>query len=1005
MITKKIAKTGMKGRKRATLLLSTVLSLTFLFIVIATTLQTSITKTKEDKRLLTYGNFEAAYMLDDGNAYNVLSKDPSLFLATSRLVASTDNCGYIGTINDNIKAISNFSLTEGNYPSNDDEILIESNIANSLGLNNATGNTVTLQMYTPIVDISSDDYVRDMTKKLAPDYNPEDSGYYNSPVKTYVHHTVESEFKDNARITFDSQYIIVFLANESVPTPEDIIKNGLLFSQSVTITKDFTISGVIKSYSGNWDCGNFARPSSFITESAADTFLSYLNTTSLTDNLRDYTYKSNIFINKDHNGKVYDEYKEQFLTDEQIASLSTSDIPFRRNTFSYPVLAKNAENSLTFMIIGIIFIASACAIFQIFLTQMKKRSRKLALLKSIGTTNGQIFAILLWEGLYELLICLPIGTIAGLFLAYITTHIMNSFFGLSVSFYIDIPVFLSALATGCIALFAGMAIPMIIAVRTPLIGAINIKKKKKPVSARKIIGSSSKKHTLTFSYITRQHNKMNRTSRILSLSLSLVIICIMLFCSYLSYNCFESYRNDNIRTGMPSYELRTNHGLTLTSLSAIKKDIESIDSSITANYYKYGEHAYFTYNKINDSEMFNAYKNSVANSDNYSDYIGVVPDAEYQGQVIQEDTSMIDNSIVTCIYSIDPSTTLYDRIKSHINSGSVNDSDFAAGNSVILMLPLYNNDSFSYDGRYKNLWNTDNTLKPNDSITLSTRIESATAENLPIAYTTLQDIRVDGIIYYFPNDGLWPFSSDMYSPSNGVKIISGINLANHLYPQMATNPVGEQMSEEEFEKFFFSQCPYAYGNSVIDIYMDASSDNSAVESSLFTVASEYGLTLINYNEQIWSEYYKSLNNSFLIILMGISATAIAFIILANINMSAFEQERKRIGILQSMGITKKEFALTYVKQGLTDSFISLIIVHIVMFTIILIGDIMSLTGEHIALTQYIYDMFKYALNSYPWVIHVILCLLYIGITIFISYLPVRKLKKYSPIENINSNER
>lgn len=106
MITKKIAKNGMKGRKRATILLSAVLSLTFLFIVIATTLQTSITKTKEDKRLLTYGNFEAAYMSDDGHAYATLSKEDSLSLAISRNVASSDNCGVVGTINDDIKKIS-----------------------------------------------------------------------------------------------------------------------------------------------------------------------------------------------------------------------------------------------------------------------------------------------------------------------------------------------------------------------------------------------------------------------------------------------------------------------------------------------------------------------------------------------------------------------------------------------------------------------------------------------------------------------------------------------------------------------------------------------------------------------------------------------------------------------------------------------------------------------------------------------------------------------------------
>ena len=58
-----------------------------------------------------------------------------------------------------------------------------------------------------------------------------------------------------------------------------------------------------------------------------------------------------------------------------------------------------------------------------------------------------------------------------------------------------------------------------------------------------------------------------------------------------------------------------------------------------------------------------------------------------------------------------------------------------------------------------------------------------------------------------------------------------------LYPQMATDPVGNELSLSQFEKFFLKQCPYAYGNSVINIYMNSSADNSMIESSLFTIAS------------------------------------------------------------------------------------------------------------------------------------------------------------------------
>src|SRR5699024_4645019 len=63
---------------------------------------------------------------------------------------------------------------------------------------------------------------------------------------------------------------------------------------------------------------------------------------------------------------------------------------FRKNTFSYPDDKGSTEYVLALTIIAVIFIATALAIFQIFLTQMKRRSRKIVLLKSIGATKTQV---------------------------------------------------------------------------------------------------------------------------------------------------------------------------------------------------------------------------------------------------------------------------------------------------------------------------------------------------------------------------------------------------------------------------------------------------------------------------------------------------------------------------------------------------------------------------------------------------------------------------------------
>ena len=62
---RKIAISGMKGRKKDTFLLSFVVLLSFLFIVIATVFYSSSERTKNIQRMNMFGTWQASYLNGD----------------------------------------------------------------------------------------------------------------------------------------------------------------------------------------------------------------------------------------------------------------------------------------------------------------------------------------------------------------------------------------------------------------------------------------------------------------------------------------------------------------------------------------------------------------------------------------------------------------------------------------------------------------------------------------------------------------------------------------------------------------------------------------------------------------------------------------------------------------------------------------------------------------------------------------------------------------------------
>lgn len=121
--------------------------------------------------------------------------------------------------------------------------------------------------------------------------------------------------------------------------------------------------------------------------------------------------------------------------------------------------------------------------------------------------------------------------------------------------------------------------------------------------------------------------------------------------------------------------------------------------------------------------------------------------------------------------------------------------------------------------------------------------------------------------------------------------------------------------------------------------------------------------------------------------------------------SKMEQDRNRIGILQSMGVTREEFSKYYIKLGIIVGLLSLIIIHLILFLILFFTSIGNLAGFSVGFAGYMEDIFTYKLMDYPWTLHLVLCIIYFIITVLIYYMPSRSITSKYPVENIRSLSR
>lgn len=1077
MDLKEIAKVGLKGRKKDTLLLKIVITLAFIFIVTSTIFQGSIETTKRVQRLDLYGGWHAAYMQGDDEVLDRLKAEKDIDnIGVSTIIGESKQAGVVGTFNKELMDMGRFKLYAGRYPEAPDEIMVELNKMSDMGLELEVGQKISIAI--DIVERNHDlsQYIQGLEEQREKDWaqfkEMVEKGLYSyhdfQGYKNHFHHAVPFENVGNVLAVVTQDYVHVVPVGSPI-SPEMMVNDGVLYYHKLTLKRDFIITGIINTYTDKWDSEGFVSANAFITEESGQEFLNAIYENSL-DDFSYHEVRHNIYLEshrlkedlyssladaypnlevEDMEGdyqlyKVFDfMYESYFKADgglgnedikiirqPQVDPHGEGDIEalgqdskmeintsnFRRNNFSYPDMSGSTEHVLTFTIVAIIFVATALAIFQIFLTQMRRRARKIVLLKSIGATNSQIVKIIYYEGLCLLRSGLVLGVPSGFALAALLVYGMNYFAGRDIQFHIVPNLLLLGIVAGCLALFVGMAVPVLYAIRIPLVGTMSKppKHKKRKKSRDK---NSIKRQT--FASINFEYYKQNRGKTLISFGLSLMTIIILITTVLLCYITFDNYREVVLANNRPDYAMESFYGENKIKFQEIEEELLSLEGIKRAENYKVGRSTILYYDGMEDNQLINRFSELLPGDLRTRHFI------KYPNTILGEEIE----GFYTKYYGVDPDSDLFDRYNSRITLGKLDKKRFTKGEEVILLVPMYskigketeevnysrenlqastiddnrmswllrNSGSYnlSYMERYANYYQKPDDIRPGDTIYLSADEEKVVNEQRVISFLT-KEVRVGGIIHYFPNQGEWPFSNRV-TPYIVIGSYEGMEA---LYPNSRLGLFNKSL--EEMKLMTDTLFPNKYGRTIWYLKTDSYSVDYVLDARLLTYANEHGYTLYNYKASNAELYHEALNNAVIIGLLGITAAAIACVILYNTTVSKLEQDKNRIGILQALGVTKEQFSNHYLKLGVLTGVISLIITHITLFLVLFLTSIGLTEGLTMSFLDYLTHIFANRLWLYPWYIHIFLCILYLAITVLIYYLPNKKVTALYPVENIRS---
>ncbi|MBR6658130.1 MAG: FtsX-like permease family protein [Oscillospiraceae bacterium] len=647
--------------------------------------------------------------------------------------------------------------------------------------------------------------------------------------------------------------------------------------------------------------------------------------------------------------------------------------PIMVNRFAYPS-STEGNGKVLILVTLILFVTTVCSVFQIFFTQVRKRLRRVVLMKSIGAENKQIAKMYFWEFFIFWISTLPIGIIFGLGGAFLSAKALEGFQNREIIFSVDPVVFVLSLVAGTVALALGMVVPVIMAVGVPLTGRTA---HKKPFAPPK------KEVRQNFLNVTLRELSVNRNKTAVSGALCLFMVMITVLCVFIGFRFMDPYRENVERSGKTEYLLQSPFAMSSRQLDEYMTEIEALGICDSVSVYRHCDEAIMPLSDAPESILL-----QTAFSGNGISVLGHYGVTGYP----------------ISLYSFNSDSELFGKLQNAVTVGKLDAKKFDSGEEMLLLVPLYKetkpkDDSeglfgwenlselgieTSYYPEYKNIYDKDTSVSLGDEIFIGAETRSvAEGGNVYNYQYNEADLKIGAIIYYFPEEGIWPLGAN----GEGFQIICSEKAMSKVLPNTYRTRNNDELRALEIMNM-------ASGYGTTDFYINIKDDVSRedADTALLIFSRANYMDIEFYHESSQKLLNDAINNILLVGLLGFTAVLIALLIFSNTVSSDIEQERNKIGILQSLGVSNRQLIKRQLYIGLAVSGIAVLITNLLIWGGIAIYALLSdaVLGN--------------LLWGYPWWLHFIACVALAAIITMLYILPMKSIQKYLPIENIKTRK-
>ena len=1088
----KIAIQGIKGQRSMSVLMVTVLILSFLFLTLTSAVTTSVDHTQQLERERMYGRHQMLYYGSEETAQELQGAFPGA--QASLTVGTTQSGQNVATISGSFQQLANLTLSEGTLPQKADEILL---VGSEWGYQ--VGDQIPVEyVYSCIREEPPEDLLeqhllrafhadRDgYLQKIAPMWDQyigtEFARKDQPPEMLCPVEELTQEQQEYAFLLFSSGLPDFWSQGETVYSSQYEQMDGLEIEyqfarsklvlvgdgfgdakgteilsaeipSSIRIHTTYTVSGIAQEYAGIRNVEDLPMPQAFVVEAEAQcvraaqetaftrypglrphsvtaqvlfydggtdiepmasaviqrfnelhkaayrlTGVSYEGTTmkAYLTGLDPETGEQKTYdvLGADQMGYIQIEGQRQYfrLSDLENPAFRIPGLdpmptepmelnelyqsgtgPLRVNTLSYPPAGDSAR-VMQLALSGILIGMSACASFQLYLQAMRKRRQKMDTLIAIGATDGQILGLFAIEVSVFLLTAAVIGCLTGMGLVMaLVPNVLHA------QLYVDVKAMAAGGLCNAAAILVGALLPV----------ASGLKPHRKKLSAHhrpvKHMSRGDLPIKTGYRQIWVRHSLSNPKQTAMCGLVVGLMAAIMLLPLILSHTAYRQYYAQVVNRNRPGYELMLPYAAPGRYQREIMDSIEFPHQQVRVHTTGENVLLHCTDEMMEGSPVLQALRQS--------------PNSDMLFSELPEDGT----GMYVRMVAADWESELVQNVLRQ-GSISVDEEEFLRGDACIVMMPRYHSRqdapvmeqvsaqileqrsadskagalvSMSYQPQYKGVYATDDGIAVGDDLQISGWTQSMTGDGgLETRLNTAQ-CRVAGVVSQL-QEAVWPFSDTDHM--GYVTILCAPELMSAVYPSTYVRQSPQQTQHFwAASELFYPDC---YGKTYFQIYEPEKLDDpGAYEKQILDFAEQYGMRVRKYhmeNEKLLSSARRS---GAMYLMMGVNILLVTAILLGNLLSAEQEHDRKRLGILQAMGMTDGQYVCGQSMRMLLMGLVSLAAVHLLVLAAVCVGAAFTADGAGGILCQ-----LKLMLQFYPWPWHGALCA---GYLVLIQALQIR----------------